>query len=310
MIRLREVDAEIWTHAIGAAAFVPLQQSPAYGAALARRGRQLMRLLVEENGVTSLGVQAATRGVGGFPLLTTALRGPFPFVEASSPSPAALAAVVPALRRRWPHALILSPEFADGDAARTALRAARLRCVMSPASVVRVALDAEPTVLRRRLDQKWRNRLARAEASGLKVEIARGGAAMQYLLGAHARLMAAKRFKGLPGDFVADLAAASARRDVFVCTAERKRSSVAAALFVRHGQSATYVIAASEAEGRAAHAGNLLLWRGLLALRDAGVAICDLGLVDTERSPALARFKLGLGGAVFTPCGTWTPSPL
>lgn len=309
MIRLREVDAEIWGHALGAAPFVPLQQAPAYGAALARRGRQIRRLLVEEDGATVLGVQATTRSVAGFPILTTALRGPLPF-SGALPSPDAMTAVVAALRRRWPHALIVSPEFVEVDAVRTALRAARLRCVMSPASVVRVALDGDAAVLRRRLDPKWRNRLVKAEASGLKVEIARGGAAMQYLLNAHARLMTAKRFKGLPGDFVAAITAASARRDVFLCTAERKRSSVAAALFLRHGDSATYVIAASEAEGRAAHAGNLLLWRGMLALAEAGVRICDLGLIDTDRAPTLARFKLGTGGSVFTPCGTWTPSPL
>jgi hypothetical protein len=309
MIRLREVDAEIWAHALGAAPFVPFQQSHAYGAALARRGRRLTRLLVEEDGATVIGVQATTRSVAGLPLLTTALRGPFPFT-AAPPSPAAMSAVVAALRRRWPHALIVSPEFTEGDDAHAALRAARLRCVMSPASIVRVALDADPAALRRRLDPKWRNRLVKAEAAGLKVEISRGGAAMQYLLNAHARVMAAKRFKGPPGDFVADIVAASVRRDVFLCTAERKRSSVAAALFLRHGDSATYVIAATEAEGRAAHAGNLLLWRGMLALREAGVRVCDLGLVDTDRSPLLARFKLGTGGSVFTPCGTWTPSPL
>jgi hypothetical protein len=308
MIRVREVDPDIWAHALGAAAFVPLQQSAAYGTAIARRGRAVRRLLIEDGGSTALGVQAMTRSIAGFPVLTTALRGPFAFA-ATAAGDAALAQAVQALARRWPHALIVAPEFADGARVQAQLRAAKLRCVMSPASVIRVSLDAEPAQLRKRLDQKWRNRLVKAEAAGLKVEIARGGASLQYLLNAHERLMRAKRFKSLPGAFVQEIVAASARRDVFVCTAELKRTTVAGALFVRHGDSATYVVAANEA-GRAGHAGNLLLWRGLLALRDAGVRICDLGLIDTDRSPALARFKLGTGGDVFTPCGTWTPSPL
>jgi lipid II:glycine glycyltransferase (peptidoglycan interpeptide bridge formation enzyme) len=309
MIRVREVDADIWAHALGAAAFVPLQQSAAYGTAIARRGRVVHRLLIEDGGSTVLGVQALTRAVAGIPALTTALRGPFAFADAAI-SAAAMTAAIGALQRRWPHALIVAPELADDPATHALLRTAKLRCVMSPAAVIRVALDAEPAALRKRLDQKWRNRLVKAEAAGLKVEIARGGASLQYLLNAHERLMRAKRFKSLPSAFVQEIVAASARRDVFVCTAELKRTTVAGALFLRHGDTATYVIAANEAEGRAGHAGNLLLWRGLLALREAGVKVCDLGLVDTDRSPALARFKLGAGGTIFTPCGTWTPSPV
>jgi CelD/BcsL family acetyltransferase involved in cellulose biosynthesis len=122
--------------------------------------------------------------------------------------------------------------------------------------------------------------------------------------------MQAKGFRGLPPDFVADLAAVSARRDVFVCTAEHQRQTVAAALFLRHGAGATYLAAAAEPEGRARHAGTLLLWRGLIALQDAGVTTCDLGTIDTDRSPTLARFKLGAAAGIFIPCGTWTPSPL
>ena len=80
MIKRREVDAEIWGHALTTLPFVPLQQSSAYGAALARRGRVIRRLLIEDDGHIALGIQAATRKLTGWPLVTTALRGPFAFV--------------------------------------------------------------------------------------------------------------------------------------------------------------------------------------------------------------------------------------
>ena len=111
--------------------------------------------------------------------------------------------------------------------------------------------------------------------------------------------MKSRGFRGLPADFVVDLAAASARRDVFLCVAEAKRQTVAAALFLRHGPTATYVAAAAEPEGRAVHAGTLLAWRGLQALQEAGATRADLGQADTGRSAGLARFKLGMGGEVF-----------
>lgn len=312
MMRVREVDGDLWAVALEAAAFVPLQQTPAYAAALARRGRAVRRLLVEgKDGRTLYGVQAATRSVVGLRVLTTALRGPFPFAaDALDAGAAPLRAAAQALGGRWPHALICAPELADGPQSSAALRGAGLRRVMTPQSFARVDLGRDAAILRKHLDGKWRNRLVKAEAGGMRVEIARGGAAMSWLCGAHARLMAAKRFKGLPPDFVADLAAASARRDVFVCIAERKRETLAAALFLRHGAGATYVAAAAEPAGRALHAGTLLLWRGLAALQEAGAAICDLGTVDTDRSPGLARFKLGAAADVFASSGTWTPSPI
>lgn len=312
MIRLREVDADIWEAACEAAEFVPLQQGRAYGAALARRGRALRRVLIEgADGHILYGVQAATRRIARVPALTTALRGPLPFrADALDAGAEPLRAVVGALRGRWPHTLVCAPELADGMSARAALRACRMRPIMSPQSIARIELGGDPAGLRRRLDGKWRNRLVKAEAAALRVDIARGGAALTWLCAAHARMMAARRFKGLPPDFLADLVAASARRDVFLCVAERKRETLAAALFLRHGAGATYVAAAAEEAGRAVHAGTLLLWRGLVALQAAGARSCDLGPVDTDRSPGLARFKLGTGAALLTPCGTWTPSPI
>lgn len=312
MTRLRDVDAEIWEAATGAAQFLPLQQAPAYGAVLARRGRLLRRLLVEgADGRMLYGVQAATRRIAGLPVLTTALRGPLAFhPDAIAAGPAPLRAAIGALQRRWPHLLICAPDLADASATTAALRACRLRRIFTPQAFARVDLAGDGLALRRRLDGKWRNRLVKAEAAGLRVEVARGGAALGWLCAAHARTMAARRFKGLPPDFVADLAAASARRDVFVCVAERRRETLAAALFLRHGSGATYVAAAAETSGRTAHAGTLLLWRGLAALQEAGATSCDLGPVDTDRAPGLARFKLGAAATLVVPCGTWTPSPL
>ena len=312
MTRVREVDQELWALALQAASFVPLQQSPAYGAALARRGRAPRRLLVEDGGGRiMLGVQASTRRIAGLPLFTAALRGPLPLQggrEAIAPEP--LAAAIRALRRPWPHALVVAPELSDGDEASRALRECGLRRVMTPACSIEVPLAGDAAALRARLDGKWRNRLAKAEAAGLRVDIARGGASLSWLAGAHGRMMKSRGFRGLPADFVVDLAAASARRDVFLCVAEAKRQTVAAALFLRHGPTATYVAAAAEPEGRAVHAGTLLAWRGLQALQEAGATRADLGQADTGRLAGLARFKLGMGGEVFVPCGTWTPSPL
>jgi hypothetical protein len=202
------------------------------------------------------------------------------------------------------------PELGAGSDAAAMLRAAGLRPVMSAQSVALLDLRPDLAAIRRGADQKWRNRLVRAEAASLHVDLARGGAALEWLLGAHGRVMAHKRFKGLPRAMVLDLVAASARSDVFVVVAHRHRTPIAGALFLRHHGDASFVIAATESDGRAANAGNLVLWRGIRALHEAGVRTLDLGTIDTDRSPTLCRFKLGAGARIVTLCGTWTPSPI
>jgi hypothetical protein len=72
----------------------------------------------------------------------------------------------------------------------------------------------------------------------------------------------------------------------------------AAMCFVRHGATASYHLAwaGPSARQRAVH--QVMLWRAALALRDEGVRWLDLGSVDTEAAPGLARFKLGTGAAL------------
>ncbi len=48
----------------------------------------------------------------------------------------------------------------------------------------------------------------------------------------------------------------------------------------------------------------MLLWRGLLELRGNAVAWLDLGGINTA-APGVARFKLGVGGEIFTLAGTY-----
>ena len=80
---------------------------------------------------------------------------------------------------------------------------------------------------------------------------------------------------------------------------------VAAILVFHHGKSATYYIAWTGPEGRRKHAHNLLLWHALKELRKRGVHWFDLGGVDGLSMPGVSRFKMGLGGLLFTLVGTY-----
>ena len=89
-----------------------------------------------------------------------------------------------------------------------------------------------------------------------------------------------------------------------VLTALAGSQPVAGILLIVHGSGATYHIAWTSPEGRRGHAHNLLLWRGILALRERGVAFLDLGGLEAK-APGVAHFKLGLGGVIVELAGTY-----
>ena len=53
------------------------------------------------------------------------------------------------------------------------------------------------------------------------------------------------------------------------------------------------------------HAHNLILWKGIEALKERGIRMLDLGGVNTIRSAGIARFKMSTGGKVLTLAGTY-----
>jgi lipid II:glycine glycyltransferase (peptidoglycan interpeptide bridge formation enzyme) len=68
--------------------------------------------------------------------------------------------------------------------------------------------------------------------------------------------------------------------------------------FIRHGTSASYHLAWGSDLARAESVHHLMLTRAAEALFAEGVRWLDLGSLDSERAPGLARFKLGTGAGL------------
>lgn len=161
--------------------------------------------------------------------------------------------------------------------------------------VAELNLRKSASCLRRDMAQKWRNRLNRAARSGLSVSQTELPAQPDHwLLRAEARQQRAKRYRGYPPVFSAAFAASN-RGQARLFEARDHGAPVAAMLFLCHGSTATYQIGWSGPDGRRHSAHHLLLWRAMLELPRRGITRLDLGLVDTQSAPGLARFKLGSG---------------
>lgn len=299
-ITLDSLPARTWEHLCPAPA---LQQSWSYGAACAALGSRVLRFRIMRGRETVGLAQAIHRRVFGLLDAVVCTRGP---VWLDAPDAATRAEALDALRRALPfgrlRGLFLTP---DGDAGEdAALQGGGFQRVMTAYSTAVLDLTRPPDALRAAMHQKWRNRLVAAERAGLEIRRAdRRPRLYHWLLDAEQTQQRARRYRALPPALVS--AWQEAGGGVHVLTAGRDGTTEAAMLFLIHGQRATYHLGWAGTEGKRLNAHNLLLWRAMTDLPRRGVAELDLGGLNTEDIPGIARFKLGSGARLRTLCGTW-----
>lgn len=286
---------EAWDELLARAPRCALQQGWAYSAALSAQGARVHRLLVrDDEGLPLACAQVVERRLLGLLRACFLLRGPVWLVElAEARQREGLAALHTWLRRPL---LIWAPEATSAPAGR--------RAVITGYSTSWVELGLPAAAMRRRLHPNWRHRLGQAERHGLEVRVERGAEGLRWLLTQNEAQRRRVGYKGPSPGFLHALAQA-AGDDALLLTAWEQGERTAGVLLLRHGRAATYEVGHVTSRGRRLNAKHLLLWQGMLHLSERGVRWLDLGGIDTERAPTLARFKLGLGGEATTLAGTF-----
>ena len=246
-------------------AFLPLQQSAAYGVAA-----QAMGARVASHDLGCGTALALERG-----RVRSVFRGPVWSAGASD------ADRRPALRRlaRWAGVTLVTPE--------DPVAGVGLLPLVTPLHHAIWDLAGD---LRGGLDPRWRNHLSAAQRLGTPLRRDHD-ATLEALIAAELPQRRARGYRTLPPGFSRALPRAALRLWDW-----RHDDALGAAIcIVRHGASASYHLAwaGPAARQRSVHA--LMLWQAAQALRDEGVRWLDLGSVDTEAAPGLARFKLGTG---------------
>ena len=227
------------------------------------------------------------------------LRGPL-FFQPTPPDIHAIA--VRRIRKAHPLSRLtwstVMPEIAADELWDTAAETRGLNRVMDGYETCWLDLRRGTDSLRAGLKQKWRNQLAKAEEADMAVE--RTGET-GWLLERYEEQRRQRRYAG-PS---AALIAAHPAEHGLTLIAKRGGQSIAGVHFQRHGPDATYQVGWTSEDGRALNAHNLLLWRGLLTLKENGVRWLDLGGLDAEKMPGIAHFKQGLGGEAFRNAGVY-----
>ncbi|MBJ6725359.1 lipid II:glycine glycyltransferase FemX [Geomesophilobacter sediminis] len=161
-------------------------------------------------------------------------------------------------------------------------------------------VDLSPSLeeLRRRLAQKWRCDLNRAERNGLTVT---GGTSLELydrFAAIYREMCARKRFAtSMDLDEFRALQQAlpeGAKLRILVC--EEGGEPAAAAIFSALGECGIYHLGATSTPGLKTKGSNLLQWRTIQWLKENGYRYYDLAGIDPERNPGGYHFKAGLGG--------------
>ncbi|WP_368183615.1 GNAT family N-acetyltransferase [Aestuariibius sp. HNIBRBA575] len=279
---------------------LPLQQHPIFGRALTLIGRSVLRVSLGGNAHQIGRAQLIERPILS-KTISLASRGPVwrQSVTQNDKFDAYRTLTQSGLR-------LVNAESPDD---RAALRNCGFRQVIENAHLAEIDLNPDIDLLRAQMNGKWRNQLVRGEkrltAKHLKLEHRAFEPVMdRWLLAEEHKQRRARKYRAVAPEFTLALAEIDADQlRMFVL--KKRNQPLAAMLFIKHGVSATYHIGWTSPEGRELRAHQLLLWRAMQDLKSSGIQILDLGQVDTENAPGLARFKLGSGAKLRQLGGTW-----
>lgn len=145
------------------------------------------------------------------------------------------------------------------------------------------------------LNGKWRTDLRFALKSGLSLERGHSPALAARFLAMFDQVQTAKGFRpALPPAFHFTLQGEDFPRDILIAT--KDGSDVGGIVVGSAGATATYLFGATPEAGRRLRAGYFLTWEGITLSRDRGLAWYDLGGIDQDANPSVARFKMRMNG--------------
>lgn len=197
------------------------------------------------------------------------------------------------------------PEAPDSPAMRDMLAAAGLKRLERPGYQT-LWLDLRPDVdvIFENFESSWRNKVRKAEKSGIEAVWKAERTDIAQLLRIYQRDKGKKGYEGPSLRLAAALAEEFHQQGSLLTGQALANGATVAAIFVFcHGTSATYQIGWTTDDGKKQAAHNLLLWRACVTLKEKGIDYLDLGGVNDETAYGVKKFKEGMGGTPVTLSG-------
>ncbi len=163
-----------------------------------------------------------------------------------------------------------------------------------------VLIDLAPSVefIRKRLDQKWRNQLNGSEKQGLELEVTDSQDGYHEFCQLYQFMLSRKQFESAVdvGEFgrIQQQLPSNQKMQVFI--ARKNGEAVGALVCSLLGDTAIYLLGATNDRARELKASYFLHWQAMLWLKSHGASWYDLGGIDPSANPGGYHFKNGFGG--------------
>jgi hypothetical protein len=152
--------------------------------------------------------------------------------------------------------------------------------------------------LRKKLDQKWRNQLNRAEKNNLTLVEGSGMAEYRVFQQIYEKMWSRKRFDTTVdvsefGRICGDLPP-GLKMKILIC--EHQGKPVSSIVCSAIGNTGIYLLGATHDDGLNTKGAYLLQWTMIKWLKENGFQFYDLGGIDPEQNPGVFHFKQGFSG--------------
>jgi len=174
-----------------------------------------------------------------------------------------------------------------------------------------VDLERSESEIRTGLHQKWRNCLNRSEKNHLNIIKGTDTTIFQKFNKLYMELRERKNFDvDLEPDFYEKVQQELENTEKFVVhVAEFEGKPVAAHVGSYLGDTAVYLLGASNIKGNDMNASYLLQWHVMNYAKEKGCRWYDLGGIDPDNNPDVFRFKKRMGGIELTAAGPFQIIP-
>jgi len=161
-------------------------------------------------------------------------------------------------------------------------------------------LNLSPSLeeLRKKLDQKWRNQLNRAEKNNLAIVEGSGAPEYRVFAQVYEKMWSRKKFDTTVdvnefGRIGEDLPS-GLKLKILIC--EHQGKPVSSIVCSAIGNTGIYLLGATHDEGLNTKGAYLLQWTMIKWLKENGFQFYDLGGIDPEQNPGVYHFKQGFSG--------------
>ena len=292
------------------------EQSLTYGrAATARISGKMRCLVLERDGHPVAAAQVRIKTLPGLGRgIAWIASGPLLLpLEGSAPSHAVIAEVLSALRTeialRQGHVLRLrlpGIAFHDQDEMAKVAKAAGFAPTDRAPVYRSIAIDLQQNeaALMAAMNGKWRTDLRYAQKSGLALEVGYSPEMQARFLVLFRDIQAAKGFSpDITPEFHFALSGPDLHYDILIITKDGQ--DLAGIVIGTSGRCTVYLFGATAEAGRALRAGYLLTWEGIRLAQSRGIDWYDLGGVDFDDNPDVARFKDRMNGRKIEAAGPY-----